>query len=467
MQNKHFTSLLVAFFLIFLLPVLKQDNIFAQTLSVSPTTVGCTNRVVFSATGLTPTEHYRLLVICNPTVQNNPCSGEQQIIEGGPNDTGLITGASGWSSGYYFDVNSGCSNGGFELLEGTYYTALEWQCTNRLTCGRAVMGPGITLTAPSGSCTLTPNLPFYAGWDGTVTLTNGNANTTYTVSAPGCNIDDPTVVTTSDGRVTFPINCPYSGMYRITATSPTSNPRNCSANFSVTQSAAPTSTPTPDTYCACAPGNCAVYDFCGEGYVEQCDSSNGTCTSSTNNCTCVAPTSALPSIPIATQYYVQCGTNCLTDTEHPYGNCLSSSERRDDICVRPASDPYGQIDCSINGASLDCWCCSELLIPTIREGINPLCSDNSINTAIGCLPVGDKGTFLTFVLRWALGIAGGVSLILIIYSGFIVTTSAGDKRRLQSGKELLTAAIAGLILIVFSVFILDIVGIRILKLPGL
>ena len=128
-------------------------------------------------------------------------------------------------------------------------------------------------------------------------------------------------------------------------------------------------------------------------------------------------------------------------------------------CAHASDDQY---DCTIGG---DCMCCAR---PTPRLEMSPLCQgQDSINTAFGCIPVGDENLFLAWVLRWAIGIAGGVSFILIVYSGFMIMTSGGDKRKLQVGKELLTAALSGLILIIFSVFILDIIGVRILRIPGL
>ncbi|OGM14928.1 hypothetical protein A2141_03405 [Candidatus Woesebacteria bacterium RBG_16_40_11] len=90
-----------------------------------------------------------------------------------------------------------------------------------------------------------------------------------------------------------------------------------------------------------------------------------------------------------------------------------------------------------------------------------------IYTAIGCIPVSSQNDFLAFVLKWALGIGGGIAMILIIFAGFLIMTSGGDKQKLQAGKELLTAAVSGLLLIIFSVFILDLFGIRILRIPGL
>jgi hypothetical protein len=49
----------------------------------------------------------------------------------------------------------------------------------------------------------------------------------------------------------------------------------------------------------------------------------------------------------------------------------------------------------------------------------------------------------------------------------MISTSAGDPKKLQAGKELLTAAISGLLLLIFSVFILRIIGVEILNIPGL
>jgi hypothetical protein len=108
------------------------------------------------------------------------------------------------------------------------------------------------------------------------------------------------------------------------------------------------------------------------------------------------------------------------------------------------------------------------LYPPSENGTTVFCSDKkSINTAIGCIPIHDTNEFIGFILRWAIGIGGGIAFLLIVFAGFQIMTSAGNPERLQAGRELLTSAIAGLILLVFSVFILRIIGVDILKLPGL
>jgi hypothetical protein len=91
---------------------------------------------------------------------------------------------------------------------------------------------------------------------------------------------------------------------------------------------------------------------------------------------------------------------------------------------------------------------------------------NGFMTAIGCIPVDSPQAFVSFVLRWAMGIAGGIALALIGYSGIMITTSMGNPQKLQAGKELLTAALMGLALLLFGVFALRFIGVDILKIPG-
>jgi hypothetical protein len=99
------------------------------------------------------------------------------------------------------------------------------------------------------------------------------------------------------------------------------------------------------------------------------------------------------------------------------------------------------------------------------------CSDSTgargIDTAIGCIPIENSSGLLGFILRWAIGIGGGIAFILIIISGFMIMTASGNPEKLQAGKELMTSAIMGLIMLIFSVFLLKIIGVDILGLSGI
>lgn len=93
------------------------------------------------------------------------------------------------------------------------------------------------------------------------------------------------------------------------------------------------------------------------------------------------------------------------------------------------------------------------------------CNDkHGITTPIGCIPFDSMNNFLTFLLSWAIGIGGGISFLLILFGGFQIMASSGTPEKIQAGKELITSAITGLLMLIFSIFILRFVGLDILGL---
>lgn len=96
---------------------------------------------------------------------------------------------------------------------------------------------------------------------------------------------------------------------------------------------------------------------------------------------------------------------------------------------------------------------------------NSNCGTTEIYTAIGCVPVlNDDGgaSFATFLIKWGISVGGGIAFLLILYGSFMVMTSQGNPERLKAGQELLTSAISGLLLLIFSVFVLNFLGVNIL-----
>jgi hypothetical protein len=69
------------------------------------------------------------------------------------------------------------------------------------------------------------------------------------------------------------------------------------------------------------------------------------------------------------------------------------------------------------------------------------------------------------ILKYAMGVGGAVAFILIIAGAFQIILSAGNPDRVKAGKEMITSAIAGLFLIIFSVLILRLIGVDILQIP--
>lgn len=87
-------------------------------------------------------------------------------------------------------------------------------------------------------------------------------------------------------------------------------------------------------------------------------------------------------------------------------------------------------------------------------------------TAIGCVR-SDFAGFITYnVLGWGVSIAGLIAFACIIYSAFIIQTSSGNPEKLKKAQETLTSCIVGLLIVIFSIFILKVIGVDILRIPG-
>lgn len=93
------------------------------------------------------------------------------------------------------------------------------------------------------------------------------------------------------------------------------------------------------------------------------------------------------------------------------------------------------------------------------------CGEGSLGTALGCLPY-EYQPFVTALLRFLVGISGGISLAVMLTGVFRLMTSSGDPKQVQSGRDLFSAGIAGLLFVIFSVSLLRLVAADILKLPG-
>lgn len=119
-------------------------------------------------------------------------------------------------------------------------------------------------------------------------------------------------------------------------------------------------------------------------------------------------------------------------------------------------------------------------IPPVPS-LSPLCDQidiryrepcwNCINTggiwtAIGCLPTNLEVILKDYVFVYGTGITGGIAFLYFIYGVFLILTSGGNPEKIAEGKEIIISALSGLFLIIFSVFLLRVIGYDILKIPG-
>lgn len=146
----------------------------------------------------------------------------------------------------------------------------------------------------------------------------------------------------------------------------------------------------------------------------------------------------------------------LTPTSVNGATCTSNND-----CVKDSS-LTGCIVVSGGG-----YFCEFAATPTTI--INPKggCAKGEINTALGCISTDvESGGFINSLLQLAIGLGGTIALLLILGGVFIITTSAGIPEKLNQGKELITSAISGLLFIILSIVLLNLIGIKILSIPG-
>jgi hypothetical protein len=86
-------------------------------------------------------------------------------------------------------------------------------------------------------------------------------------------------------------------------------------------------------------------------------------------------------------------------------------------------------------------------------------------TDLGCIPY-DPYAFVGSAYGIGLGIIGGVSLLFLMYGGYLVMVSQGDPIKLSTGRSYIYYAIAGLLLAIFGYVVLQLIAVDILRIPG-
>lgn len=131
-----------------------------------------------------------------------------------------------------------------------------------------------------------------------------------------------------------------------------------------------------------------------------------------------------------------------------------------------ASDPCGGAEKDALKSCKQCLGC-----PNVDDG-NPPDQSKCINigskswTALGCVSTDPEG-FVGQILPGAIGVGGGIAFLIMLFGIFTVIMSSGNPEKLNQGKEMIVSALAGLLMILFSVFLLKVIGVDILGIPGI
>lgn len=246
-----------------------------------------------------------------------------------------------------------------------------------------------------------------------------------------------------------------------------------------------------DVFCSVSFGPCSQSSLnCDQGYVPPCQSGDCCLEYYLQNSTCpftlpcILPPQNTPTpqpSPVQTPGPQNCagpfGTYCgpgmpcradqTCNTSNPvgvpapcFGICVSAT-------VQPTQPPGGPPGAVVGGKLEEVCDFVPENTPQRNDCVNCFSQGKSW-TAIGCIstnPTGSDG-FITTLLRFGTGIAGGIAFFLILLGGFQILTSAGNPERLHAGQELVGSAVGGLLLIIFSLFLLRLIGFTILKIPG-
>lgn len=148
------------------------------------------------------------------------------------------------------------------------------------------------------------------------------------------------------------------------------------------------------------------------------------------------------------------------------------------VC-RPAcpGDSIGQLDCpSGSGPFGNYDCCVSTPVGGGAPGgsfIPPTCGfcppgDEAfcakypgIQTALGCIPT-HPVAFVSVFMNILLFMGGGIAFLLMIVGAGFILTSRGQPEQIQRGKQVFVGALVGLLMIIFSTFLLELIGVDIL-----
>ena len=159
---------------------------------------------------------------------------------------------------------------------------------------------------------------------------------------------------------------------------------------------------------------------------------------------------------------------CVEDTD---GNRTRGQSQHCISLEFTAATPTGDTSCQAKNSGTDYFKLHE------DDPLNPLppCAEwkdpnnkeicLSIDTAVGPIKT-DPKDFVTNIYSLVLGLAGGIALILILISGYRFIASHGNPEALQGARDQLISAIIGLLFIIFSFVILQVIGVDILHIPG-
>lgn len=144
------------------------------------------------------------------------------------------------------------------------------------------------------------------------------------------------------------------------------------------------------------------------------------------------------------------GSNGVPTTTSTATSCQTGQ-----VCVQAGYLP--------NGDPRAFYTCSQQYTDTVECATASDPNARCVNTAFGRINA-TPGAFISQLIRIGIGIGSGIALLLIIYGSFKIATSQGTPEAISEGREIITSAVIGLVFMVLSVSLMQILGVDILGL---
>ncbi|MBI2196136.1 hypothetical protein HYU45_00845 [Candidatus Daviesbacteria bacterium] len=110
--------------------------------------------------------------------------------------------------------------------------------------------------------------------------------------------------------------------------------------------------------------------------------------------------------------------------------------------------------------------CNDAEVPDPNDPNKTIPNPNpGIATAIGCIHT-NPVEFTKDIMKFVLGISGGLAFLMMLLGAFQILSSADNPDTLHAGRERLTSAVIGLLIVIFAILLLQIIGVGILDIPG-
>lgn len=121
----------------------------------------------------------------------------------------------------------------------------------------------------------------------------------------------------------------------------------------------------------------------------------------------------------------------------------------------PVATPCSGAGCT-KGSGQQCSTSTGKIIVTGGDGVL---------TAIGCVPTKPQ-ILVESILRYGTLAAGGVAFLLMLLAAIQMITAEGNPNTIKTSQEKFYSAIIGLLLVIFSVLLMQVIGVDLLGLQG-